>query len=84
MTSFCALSMICMSKGLLGPQHCLVQQSVSSAAKYICWPIAFFTLYLFAVSNPVKAIKLKKIRWTNYDEIIMKKNFNLIQLMHDK
>merc|ERR1711935_512878 len=42
-------------KGLAGPQHCLVQQSVSSLAKYTSCPRELKTLYLLAVSKPVKA-----------------------------
>merc|ERR1719452_84428 len=44
-----------MSKGREGPQHCLVQQSVSSLAKNTSWPRELSTLYLLAVSNPVNA-----------------------------
>merc|ERR1719206_1400087 len=44
-----------MSKGLAGPQHCLVRQSVSSLDVYTCCPRELNILYLLLVSNPVKA-----------------------------
>merc|ERR1719320_735284 len=47
-----------MSKGLAGPQHCLVRQSVSSLDVYTCCPRELNILYLLLVSNPVKASRI--------------------------
>merc|ERR1712215_451075 len=48
----------------MGPQHCLVQQSVSSLAMYTCCPRELNILYLLAVSKPVKASRISTFCFT--------------------
>ena len=55
MTSFPWLSVSFISKGLAGPQHCLLIQLVSSLALNTCCPMELKTVYLFWVSNPITA-----------------------------
>lgn len=56
-TSWPRLSIIRMVKGRDGPQQFLVQQSVSSAAKYTLCPSVFLISYLLFVSKPVRTEK---------------------------
>lgn len=56
-TSWPRLSIIRRVKGRDGPQQFLVQQSVSSAAKYTLCPSVFLISYLLLVSKPVKTEK---------------------------
>lgn len=57
-TSWPRLSIIRRVKGRDGPQQFLVQQSVSSAAKYTLCPTVFLISYLFCASKPVKTEKI--------------------------
>jgi len=56
-TSWPRLSIMRRVKGRDGPQQFLVQQSVSSAAKYTLCPREFLISYLLFVSKPVKTEK---------------------------
>lgn len=56
-TSWPRLSIIFIVKGRAGPQQFLVQQSVSSAAKYTLCPNEFLISYLLFDSNPIKTEK---------------------------
>lgn len=56
-TSRPRLSIIRRVKGRDGPRQFLVQQSVSSAAKYTLCPSVFLISYLLFVSKPVKTEK---------------------------
>lgn len=50
------LSRSCISKLRIGPQHCRVQQSVSSTAFKNCWPTLFFNKYLLFISQPESTV----------------------------
>lgn len=54
-----------MVKGRAGPQQFLVQQSVSSAAKYTLCPSEFLISYLLFDSNPIKTGKKRSNRTVN-------------------
>lgn len=54
-----------MVKGRAGPQQFLVQQSVSSAAKYTLCPNEFLISYLLFDSNPIKTGKKRSNRTVN-------------------